>query len=49
MEPVEEEKEDGQDGQGPELHVENHKDVSDEGVGALEWVLPWQNCTEKKK
>ena len=40
MDPVIEEKEYGQDRQGPELHVEHHQDVSDEGVGALEWVLP---------
>ena len=41
MEPVEEEKEEGQDGEGPQLHVEHQQDVGDERVGALERVLPW--------
>ena len=41
VEPVEEEKEEGQDGEGPQLHVEHQQDVGDERVGALERVLPW--------
>ena len=40
VEPVEEEKEEGQNGEGPQLHVEHQQDVGDERVGALERVLP---------